>query len=75
MAASDRAGRLCGLLQDLLRIHGRCRTAELLGLCERTLQRLQGVERAAAGEQLSEQFLRALEDYEAKQAGPGAQSR
>ncbi|MCY3923822.1 MAG: hypothetical protein OXG27_15700 [Chloroflexi bacterium] len=77
MAASDRAGRLCGLLQDLLRTHGRRRTAELLGLSERTLQRLQRVERverAAAGEQLSEQFLRALEDYEAKQAGPGAQS-
>ena len=77
-AASDRAGRLCGLLQDLLRIHGRCRTAELLGLSERTLQRLQGVERvkrAAAGEQLNEQFLRALEDYEAKLPEAGTRSR
>ncbi|MCY3923343.1 MAG: hypothetical protein OXG27_13265 [Chloroflexi bacterium] len=77
MAASDRAGRLCGLLQDLLRTHGRCRTAELLDLSERTLQRLQGVERvegAEAGEQLSEQFLRALEDYEASLAGSEALS-
>ncbi|MYB23044.1 MAG: hypothetical protein F4Y29_11055 [Chloroflexi bacterium] len=74
-AAGDRAGRLGGLLQDLLRTHGRRRTAELLGLSERTLQRLQGVERmegSEAGEQLSEQFLRALEDYEAKQSGPEA---
>lgn len=76
-AAGDRAGRLGGLLQDLLRNHGRRRTAELLGLSERTLQRLQGVERverAEAGEQLSEQFLRALEDYEAKHAGSEALS-
>ena len=65
-AAGDRAGRLGGLLQDLLRTHGRRRTAELLDLSERTLQR---VERAGPGEQLSEQFLRALEDYEAKQPG------
>ncbi|MDE2968453.1 MAG: hypothetical protein OXS30_13325 [Chloroflexota bacterium] len=76
-AAGDRAGQLGGLLQDLLRTHGRRRTAELLGLSERTLQRvrrLQGVERVEAGEQLSEQFLRAPEDYEAKQSGPGALS-
>ena len=68
-AAGDRAGRLGGLLQDLLRTHGRRRTAELLGLSERTLQRAEQVE---AGEQLSEQFLRALEDYEAKLPGSGA---
>ncbi|MCY3558638.1 MAG: hypothetical protein OXH13_08350 [Chloroflexi bacterium] len=65
-AAGDRAGRLGGLLQDLLRTHGRRRTAELLDLSERTLQR---VEHAEEGEQLSEQFLRALEDYEATQPG------
>ncbi len=65
-SAGDRAGRLGGLLQDLLRTHGRRRTAELLDLSERTLQR---VEHAEEGEQLSEQFLRALEDYEATQPG------
>ena len=67
-APGDRAGRLGGLLQDLLRTHGRRRTAELLGLSERTLQRAEQVE---AGEQLSEQFLRALEDYEGKLPGSG----
>ncbi|MDE2747071.1 MAG: hypothetical protein OXI41_13995 [Chloroflexota bacterium] len=70
-AAGDRAGRLGGLLQDLLRTQGRRRTAELLDLSERTLQR---VEHAEAGAPLSEQFLRALEDYEAKQHGSEALS-
>ena len=70
-AAGDRAGRLGGLLQDLLRTHGRRRTAELLDLSERTLQR---VEHAEAGAPLSEQFLRALEDYEASQHGSAALS-
>lgn len=66
-ATGDRAGRLGGLLQDLLRTHGRRRTAELLGLSERTLQRVERAELdEQLGEQLSEQFLRALEDYEAK---------
>ena len=68
-AAGDRAGRLGGLLQDLLRTHGRRRTAELLGLSERTLQRVEQGERS---EGLSEQFLRALEDYEASQRESGA---
>ncbi len=61
-----RAGRLGGLLQDLLRVHGRRRTAELLDMSERTLQRVE------ASGQLSEQLCRALEKHEAELPGSGA---
>ena len=55
-----RAGRLGSLLQDLLAAHGRQRTAELLGVSERTLQR------AEAEARLTEPLSRALQRYEDK---------
>ena len=63
-APGPRAGRLGGLLQDLLAAHGRQRTAELLGVSERTLQRATG---AGDGEaRLTEPLSRALQRYEDK---------
>ena len=64
-AADPRAGRLGGLLQDLLHTQGRRQTAELLGVSERTLRR------AETGG-LSEQLCKALEGYEAELPGSGA---
>ncbi len=58
-------GRLGGLLQDLLAVHGRQRTAELLGVSERTLQRAEGNAR------LTEPLSRALQQYEAELPGSG----
>ncbi len=59
VTAGPRAGRLGGLLQDLLAARGRLRTSELLGVSERTLQR------AEAEGRLTEQLCRTLERYEA----------
>ncbi len=68
MAAGPRAERLGGLLQDLLASRGRQRTAQLLGVSERTLQR------AEAEGRLTEQLCRALERYEAGLLEAAAQS-
>ena len=68
--SAPRAGRLGGLLQDLLAAHGRRQTAELLGVSERTLSRAtQGreVEGEGAGNghvRLTEPLSRALQRYE-----------
>ena len=59
-----RAGRLGSLLQDLLAAHGRQRTAELLGVSERTLQRATGERDGEA--RLTEPLSRALQRYEDK---------
>ncbi len=68
-AADPRAGRLGGLLQELLHTHGRLQTAELLGVSERTLRR---AESGGDGRGLSEQLCKALEGYEAELPGSGA---
>lgn len=68
LAAGPRAERLGGLLQDLLASRGRFRTAQLLGVSERTLQR------AEAEGRLTEQLCRALERYEAGLLESAAQS-
>lgn len=62
--AGHRAGRLGSLLQDLLAAHGRQRTAELLGVSERTLQRATGERDGEA--RLTEPLSRALQRYEDK---------
>ena len=73
--AGPRAGRLGALLQDLLAAHGRQRTAELLGVSERTLRRALGEgegqhEDKGDGEaRLTEPLSRALQRYEDKHEG------
>ena len=67
-----RAGRLGGLLQDLLAAHGRQRTAELLGVSERTLRRAlgegdgerDGEDKGDGDIRLTEPLSRALQRYE-----------
>ena len=63
-----RAGRLGSLLQDLLAAHGRQRTAELLGVSERTLSRAtqQGGGAGDGEARLTEPLSRALQRYEDK---------
>ena len=66
-----RAGRLGSLLQDLLAAHGRQRTAELLGVSERTLSRAtqQGEGDGDGDIRLTEPLSRALQRYEDKHEG------
>ena len=66
--AGSRAGRLGGLLQDLLAAQGRQRTAELLGVSERTLSRAtqQGGGAGDGDIRLTEPLSRALQRYEDK---------
>lgn len=69
-----RAGRLGSLLQDLLAAHGRQRTAELLGVSERTLRRAlgegdgerDGEDKGDGDIRLTEPLSRALQRYEDK---------
>ncbi len=64
--AGPRAGRLGGLLQDLLAAHGRQRTAELLGVSERTLSRATQGGEGEGNARLTEPLSRALQRYEDK---------
>ncbi len=57
-------GRLWGFLQDLLAAHGRLRTAELLGVSERTLRRAQEAGR------LTKPLANALQRHAATSPGP-----
>ncbi len=67
---APRAGRLGGLLQDLLATHGRRQTAELLGVSERTLSRAthkgedEGDAQGDGHVRLTEPLSRALQRYE-----------